>query len=292
MPPIATEGPNAQQIEYWNEVSGARWVALGDVIDAQIAPLGEVALARAAARAGERVLDVGCGCGATSLALARAVGAEGRVVGIDVSAPMLARARERAALEGLAQLSFVNADAQTHAFAGDFDLLFSRFGVMFFADFPAAFANLRRALRPGGRLLFLCWRELERNPWMQVPIEAASQVIDVPPPLAPGVPGPYALREASSLEAWLGEAGFEDVSLRSLDLDLPVRGGASLEESADFSLSMGPVAAALKADESADPEATRQAVRAALLRAFEPFLVEGRVVFGASAWCVSARNPG
>ena len=166
---ISAEGPNAQQIEYWNELSGARWVAMNDVIDAQISPLGEVAMLRAAVAPGERVLDIGCGCGQTSLQLAERVGQDGRVLGLDISAVMLERARERAEQAGLANLEFRNADAQTEPFAGAFDLLFSRFGVMFFASPEAAFSNLRSAVRPGGRLTCLTWQGLGANPWMQVP---------------------------------------------------------------------------------------------------------------------------
>ena len=165
---------NAAQIEYWNEVSGPKWVALDDVINAQIEPVGVAAMDRAEVSASDRVIDVGCGCGPTSLGLARRASA-GRVTGIDISGPMLARARERADAAGLANLSFERADAQTHAFeGGGTDLVFSRFGVMFFDDPVAAFANLGRALTADGRMVFACWQGLGDNAWMRVPIAAVA----------------------------------------------------------------------------------------------------------------------
>ncbi|MGH0028637.1 MAG: class I SAM-dependent methyltransferase [Myxococcota bacterium] len=282
------DGANAAMVEHWNDRAGPSWVAGQPALDAHLEPLGRRGLAVAAARPGERVLDVGCGCGASALELARAVGPRGRVLGVDLSVPMLARARERAEEAGLDALAFENADAQVHPFDGGFDLVFSRFGVMFFSDFAAAFANLRRALVPGGRLVFLCWRELERNPWMQVPLQAVAEEIPVAPPAPPGEPGPYGLADAALLEQVLASAGFADPKLASIDLLLPVRGGANVAESADFYARQTAVGAAVQA---ADPE-RRLAAHAALRRAFESYEVDGRVLLGASAWCVTARNPG
>ncbi len=227
---IAAEGPNAQQIEYWNEVSGARWVEMNDVIDAQISALGEAAMALAAVVPGERVLDIGCGCGQTSLQLAERVGDAGQVVGLDISAVMLARARERAEASGQTNTSFRNADAQTESFAGDFDVLFSRFGVMFFASPEAAFANLRSALRPGGRLTCLTWQSLGLNPWMQVPLAAAAKHLPpAGPPPDPTAPGPFAFADATRVEGLLAAAGFEAVAHESLERELLVGGGRSLD---------------------------------------------------------------
>jgi ubiquinone/menaquinone biosynthesis C-methylase UbiE len=143
---------NTDQIANWNERSGPRWVAMQRLLDAQLAPFGDAALARLPLAAGMRVLDVGCGCGDTTLRLADAVGPAGLALGVDVSAPMLARARERSA--GRADVAFVEADAQTHAFEGRFDALYSRFGVMFFDDPAAAFARLHAALVPGAPVVW------------------------------------------------------------------------------------------------------------------------------------------
>src|SRR6185369_15072156 len=184
------------------------------------------AMDAAAVAAGERVLDVGCGCGSTTIELARRAGPTGHVVGADISGPMLADARARTAAAGLGNVELVHADAQTHAFPPSaFDLVFSRFGVMFFADPTAAFANLRGALRPGGRLAFVCWRSLPENPWMAVPLMAALQ--HLPPPTIPGPedPGPFSFADRGRVERILGGAGWSDVTVTPLDETLTLPGG-------------------------------------------------------------------
>lgn len=285
---IAAEGPNAEQIEYWNEVSGARWVEMNDAIDPQISPLGEAAMARAAIASGERVLDVGCGCGQTSIQLAERVGDAGSVLGLDISAVMLARARERAEAAGLRNLEFRNADAQTEPFAGEFDLLFSRFGVMFFASPDAAFSNLLTALRPGGRLICVTWQPLGMNPWMQVPMAAAAKHLppaDTPPD--PTAPGPFALADATRVERILAAAGFEQIAHESLERELLLGGGRSLDETAAFVAQLGPAGAALR--DAADE--LRAQVLSAIRLALEPYHEEAGVRMQAAAWIVSARRP-
>jgi len=285
---IAAEGPNAQQIEYWNEVSGARWVEMNDVIDAQISPLGEVAIERAALARGEEVLDVGCGCGQTTLQLASRVGDTGAVTGIDISAVMLARARERAAEAGRGNVEFLNADAQTEALSGDRDLVFSRFGVMFFASPEAAFANLLKALRPGGRLTCLTWQGLAANPWMQVPLAAAAKHLPPKgPPPDPTAPGPFAYADSARVEGILAAAGFTEVGHESLERELLVGGGRSLDETVAFVAQLGPAAAALR---DAD-EALRARVLSELRSALEPYYDGSGVRMPSAAWIVTARRP-
>ena len=187
-------GANAGQIDYWNDEAGPKWVRLQELLDHQLADLGLFVVERAAPAAGERVLDIGCGCGASSLELAQRVGPKGSVLGVDVSEPMLARARERARHAGVDNLQFQRGDAQVTPFEpGSFDLVHSRFGIMFFEDPPAAFANMRRALAPNGRVTFVCWQPLSENPWMRIPMAAALPHIELPPIPAPGAPGPFAL---------------------------------------------------------------------------------------------------
>lgn len=279
-------GPNAQQIAYWNTQAGPRWVSHQDLLDAQIAPLGRLALERAALRPGERVIDVGCGCGHSTLEISRHVGAGGGVVGIDVSAVMLERARERAAGEGARNASFLEADAQTHAFeAGSFDLLYSRFGVMFFADPVAAFANLRRALRGSGRLAFVCWQPLARNPWMLVPLAAAAKQVELPPPPPPGAPGPFAFADAEHVRGILERAGFADVAIEPHESELSI-GGAGLDPAVEFLLGIGPAAAALQSVEGGQRALAARAIRDAIA----PYATPEGVRMRGAVWTVHARR--
>jgi SAM-dependent methyltransferase len=238
-------GPNKDQIEYWNNLAGQKWVAEAAQLDRMLQPLGEAALARAAARAGERVLDIGCGNGQTALALAARVGPTGSVLGVDISKPMLDVARMRASAEKRTQLRFENADAQTFAFApASFDLAFSRFGVMFFSDPVAAFANVARALVPGGRLVFVCWQALLENAWMREPMQALAKHLTLPPPPPPDAPGPFAFANPERVRGILERAGFRDVRLEPKTGALVL--GGSLDEAAHMASEVGPAGALLR----------------------------------------------
>jgi SAM-dependent methyltransferase len=279
--------PNAEQVTFWNEQAGPIWVARQTALDRMIAPFGERAMAALAPRPGERIVDVGCGCGGTSLELAQRVGASGSVLGVDVSEPMLARARQRAAAEGLAHVRFAAGDAQTHAFAaGTADALFSRFGVMFFVDPTAAFANLRTALQPDGRLAFVCWQELPANPWMMNLLMTLASVVTLPPPPAPGAPGPFSFGDRDRVRRILDGAGFRDVAFEAFESDVVIGGGGTVEEAVEFALDLGPTAAALR---EAGPDA-RPKVTAALRETMSPFFTSRGVVMGSSTWIVTARR--
>jgi SAM-dependent methyltransferase len=284
---LADAGPNAEQIRFWNETLGPRWVEQEAMLDAQIAPLGLAALERAKVQPGERAIDVGCGCGQTSLQLAERVGPSGAVLGIDVSAPMLARARARAA--GRPKLRFAQADAQTHRFDEVFDLAFSRFGVMFFADPVAAFANLAGALRPGGRLAFVCWQAIDRNPWILAPMRAVAGIVPLPPPPAPGSPGPFAFADPERVRGILETAGYSQVALEPEQGELAIGADRGLEGAVEFMLEMGPVAAALR---EAGPAglAARGRAADAIREACAPFAMPEGVRAGYAAWIATART--
>ena len=285
---LAAEGPNAAQIEYWNEGSGDKWVALQERIDAQIAVFGERVLDEAGLGSGMRVLDVGCGCGATSLAAAQRVGPDGEVVGVDISTVMLARARERALETGLEQVTFLNADAQLHAFpAGHFDAVISRFGVMFFEDPRAAFANLRGALTPTGSLVFACWRPPTENPWVLVPLQAVASVLPPPEPPPPGAPGPFALADPDRVNALLKDAGFGSIAVERHDASLVLGGGPELDVAVEFALSMGPAGRMLQEASDEQKAEARRVVRDALA----PHHSAEGVRLGGSTWLVKA-TPG
>jgi SAM-dependent methyltransferase len=280
------EGPNAEQITYWNETAGPKWVALQDVLDEQIRPLGLAAMERVGIASGERVLDVGCGTGDTTVELARRVGPRGAVTGIDLSAPMLASARKRAA--GIGNVTFQPADAQTTRFAaGYFDVCFSRFGVMFFVDPVAAFTNMHSALRPGGRLGFVCWQALPKNPWMQVPLAAAARHLTLPPPPEPGTPGPFSLADRERVRGILERAGFTDLAFDDHRATLTIGGGQGLDEVVDILLTgVGPTSAALR---QADP-AVRPTVAASVRDALAPYHTPGAGVrMDGTCWIATGR---
>ncbi len=285
---LDSTGPNAQQIEYWNEQSGPKWVALESLLDQQLGPIGLAAMARAALAPGERVLDIGCGCGQSTLQLGERVTASGSVLGVDVATAMIERARARARDSGMAHLRFENADAQSFAFApGAFDIAFSRFGVMFFADPVTAFANVRTALAPGGRLAVLCWQEIRRNPWMLVPLMAAAQHVPLPAPPAPGAPGPFSLADTTRFHEILERAGWADVVCEPLEGELSLGGRIDLERAVDFALRIGPVGATLREAGEAG-EAALPAIKASVREALKPYATPEGVRLEYAAWVVRA----
>ncbi|HTO54625.1 MAG TPA: class I SAM-dependent methyltransferase [Myxococcota bacterium] len=272
-------GPNAEQIEYWNKQAGPKWVAEVTRMDALIAPLGQLAQEAARPRPGERVLDVGCGTGQTSVQLAAKVGPTGSVLGVDISTPMLEWARKRARDAGLANVQFENADAQTHALpASHFDLCFSRFGVMFFIDPLAAFKNLARALKPGGRVAFVCWQPFLQNAWVREPMLALSKVVQLPPPPPPGTPGPFAFGDGERTRGILEQAGFSDVSLAGKTAELKL--GQTVDEASAFAVEIGPVGAQLRDA----PESTRRNAAAAIREALAPHAGPQGVTLGCAVW--------
>ena len=279
-----SETANAAQAAFWNEIGGPTWVELNDLLDRQIEPVGLRAIAALAPRAGERVLDIGCGAGQTSLAIAKAVGPDGGVVGLDISRPLLAVARRLAAERQAANLSFIEADAQTYSFEpAAFDALYSRFGVMFFADPKAAFANLLRALRPGGRLAFVCWRSMAENPLMTAPLAAAARHLSPPAPPPPGAPGPFGFADAERVRDILAAAGFADIAIEPFDTPI---GGNSLADSLRLSQRVGPLGALLRENPEVAPKVLDD-LRAALAA----HLKDGAVWMDGAMWIVTARRP-
>jgi SAM-dependent methyltransferase len=272
---------HAQQLAYWNGPAVTRWITKQENMDAALAPVADAAIALAAVRPGERVLDIGCGSGATSIALARLVGPTGHVTGLDVSDPMIELARKRSV--GMGNLDWVLADAAAHDFPPrSADLLFSRFGVMFFGEPVAAFANLRRALRPGGRLVFACWRPLDENPWMLLPLQVVQPLVPPVPRPEPNEPGPFAFGDAERVTHILTAAGF--ASPRYVRFEFAMVLGTSLDDAAEQTTSMGAAGRALQGQPEAIMEVARTAVRAALV----PHLESGRVALPGAVWLVES----
>ena len=275
--------PNVDEIEYWNAEAGSRWAELQERIDRAFAPLGAAGLAAGAPQPGAAILDIGCGTGATSLALAAAAAPNGRVLCVDVSRPMLGLAQERAAKQQLTNMEFLLADASVHVFdASAFDLAFSRFGVMFFDDAAGAFANVRRALRPGARLAFVCWRSLGENPWFHVPIDALRPFAPPQPKTVPDAPGPLSFADPDRVRTILAKAGYSDVKLDLFDADLPFGAPAA---AAEFVSKVGPAGRLL----GLVPDRARADALGALDAALHPHIIDGEVQLRAGVWIVTAR---
>lgn len=269
---------NAEEIAYWNAEGGARWSARAELTERVFAPLTAALMDRAGARVGERVLDVGCGCGGSSVALARAVGPAGSVVGVDVSRPMLAVAKTRD--PSLPNLTFVEADASAHPFPATFDLALSRFGVMFFDDPVAAFANIRRAVS-AGRIAFMCWREPSANPWQSVPARAVEALL----PPAPARRGDrFAFADPERTKRVLGDAGFREIRIEPHDAALLF--GNAPEEAAEALAGFGSVGPRI--DGVAEP--LRAAALAAIADAVRDLATADGVALGAGTWIVTAKG--
>ena len=280
------ETDNDQQDRFWNGPAGQYWVTSQEETERHTGPFGDVALQSAAATPGERALDVGCGCGTTSLALARSVGATGEVVGVDLSSIMLQRAMESAAAAKLTNVVFRRLDAQTAPLGSDvFDLVFSRFGVMFFADPTAAFTNLRAALRPGGRLAFVCWQVPSANPWMAVPNRAAMQFFGLEPP-PHDAPGPFALANPDRLRSVLSGAGFKNIEITPEIRTLKLAVGQNIDDWAHERLLMGLTGQIYVDSDSKVQGQARQLLAASV----EPYHVEDGLEMNGATWIVTARN--
>ena len=248
-------------------------------------PLGEAAIARLLPSPGEHVLDIGCGTGTTSLEMAQLVGETGHVTGIDVSEPMLVEARRRAEAAGLGNVTFEAADAASFQFEpGRYDAAYSRVGIMFFAEPVAGFTNLRRALRRGGRLTFVCWRSREENTWVTEPTQAVAGVLGELEPINPDAPGPFSLSSYDRIQSILTEAGLVDIDITPHDLPVTV-GGGTTDELVRYYFDLLPIG---MVPENADKHLVER-VKAALGVMVQRRRTPDGVILGAAAWLVSAR---
>jgi SAM-dependent methyltransferase len=277
------EESNADQLAFWNGRGGDTWVARQAHTDTTLAPVSDALLALAVPRAGERVLDVGCGCGACTLDFARAVGPSGRVAALDISGPMLAEGKARAEAAGIANVDWQQADAAT-APLDEFDLLVSAFGLMFFGDPVAAFTHMRRAARPGARMAFACWRSLHENPWMEVPMRAVSPHVPPRPKANPEAPGMFAFADPQRVSHVLIAAGWAPPRLDKLDCDLDIAAGRGLAEAVVQSTQIGAVNSWLRGQ----PEEVVAAAVASIREAFAAHVEGASVRLPGAIWLVSS----
>ena len=278
---------NTAQHQYWNTIAGPRWVGLAGFVERRVAIINDLLLTRSGVAAGESVLEIGCGTGAATVPFAEAVGPRGRVVGVDISEPMLEGARKRVAESGLANITLLQVDAQVHPFEPDqFDLITSRFGVMFFADPFAAFSNFLPAARKGGRLCFVCWASLADNRHWLIPYEVAVRHLGPPAPQPPRAPGPMAFSDPDYVRSILQTAGFADIAI---DRETPLITGSTPEEEAEHACIMGPSGRLI--DEKKPNEALRETIRRETVEAFGAYAKGKEMRLPSTVFVVSARRP-
>lgn len=271
------------QARLWNGPAGHAWVAAQELLDQMLKPFEDLLMEAVSTASASRVLDVGCGTGSTTLAVARLLGAEGRCIGIDISEPMIAAAQARAEREST-PASFIRADAQTHGFEpASFDMIISRFGVMFFEDPVRAFANLRHAARADAEIRFVAWRSAAENPFMTTAERAATPLLPNLPARRPGAPGQFAFADRQRIETILEESGWGEIDIRPIDV------ACTLPENAlvSYLSRLGPVGQILQ---GADDQ-TRNLVIETVRAAFDPYVFGAEVRFAAACWMIAARAP-
>ena len=282
---MSPAGKEVNQTALWNGPSGCAWVDAQELIDQVFKPLEDLLTLAVPERAGidGRVLDVGCGTGGTTLAIARRLGPRGRCVGLDISEPMIAAARARAEREHTAA-DFIVADAESHAFEpGSFDAIVSRFGVMFFADSVRAFANLRHAVRDGGELRFIAWRSPAENPFMTAAERAAAPLLPNLPARQPDAPGQFAFADRSRVHRILDDSGWAEIDIQPIDAECTL----PEPELRGYVSRFGPLGRILPDVD----EPLRSQVIETVRAAFDPFVDGADARFQAACWMVGARSP-
>lgn len=281
---------NAHQTIDWNGKSGERWVANQIRLDAMLEVFGAATIEAAAPVAGEQILDIGCGSGTSSLALAARVIPGGHVLGIDISRPLLTRAQERVPPD--APVTFRLADASRAELPEcGFDLLFSRFGVMFFDDPAEAFTHMRRALKPKGRLAFVCWRGASENDWAHLQMEAIRNIVPPSPLPNLGTPGPFSFGDRNRIEHILSSAGFAEIAIAPFDHVFPFGQGDTRKEAIDDALEMAFEVGPLSRILTDQPDDVRARASAAIRAAFAVRPGERSIFLDGAAWIVTAQNP-
>ncbi|XKE46992.1 methyltransferase domain-containing protein [Halomonas organivorans] len=281
--------PASEYVEFWNDTLAEKFNRYQHILMNGLSYHSRVILEDLEIEPGTRILDVGCGWGDTAIQLARMTGPRGEVLGIDCVESFLEDARRRAEQAGVDNVSFVAADVERYPFRSEFDLCFSRFGMMFFEHPVAAMRNIHKALRPGGELIFIVWRDIEANPWLGLPKRV---VLDFLPPPGEGArtcgPGPFSMADPEVVRQQLEIAGFEDIGFDREDG--PVEVGDSVEEAMRFQLALGPAGEVFR-EAGEEAERQRPEIEAALREALAPFEKDGKVVMGSSSWTVWARKP-
>ena len=278
------EDKNAKQKDFWSGKGGDYWVEKQSEMDIMLNPLGEKALAKLDLKSNSEVLDIGCGCGATTLEIAKQV-SEGTVTGLDISVPMLDKAESEAGIQGIANVDFRVVDVQVDQLASEkYDYVYSRFGVMFFDDPYEAFKNIFSSIKEGGELSFVCWQDPSLNPWQSLSVQVIRGYLDMPSP-PPRSPGPFAFHEKDYVKEILEKSGFSNISFDDNQEDITMFSGKSLQEASEDYLAINPVVTEMLKD---SPDDLKAEIVESLKEAFSEFHKGDGLVFPSATWVVSA----
>ncbi len=278
---------NKNQKDFWSGKGGDIWVERQNAMDTMLSPLGEAALNKLNFNEEENVLDIGCGCGHTTLNIAKRIGPSGNVTGLDISEPMLKRAKESAVEMSITNTSFKCVDVQTEDLGDQiYSSAFSRFGVMFFEDSVAAFKNINKSLISGGYLSFVCWQSPAVNPWQSLFIQEVKKFLDLPSP-PPRSPGPFAFMESEYVSSILEESKFQDIKIEGHETEVNMFSGRSLSDSVKDYISINPVVTQMLKESSENQIA--EIVNSGI-EAFSPYYSEKGLIFPSATWLVTARK--
>jgi len=278
---------NKNQKDFWSGKGGDIWVERQNAMDTMLSPLGEAALNKLNFNEEENVLDIGCGCGHTTLNIAKRIGPSGNVTGLDISQPMLKRAKESAVEMSITNTSFKCVDVQTEDLGDQiYSAAFSRFGVMFFEDSIAAFKNINKSLISGGYLSFVCWQSPAVNPWQSLFIQEVKKFLDLPSP-PPRSPGPFAFMESEYVSSILEESKFQDITIEGHEAEVNMFSGRSLSDSVKDYISINPVVTQMLKESSENQIA--EIVNSGI-EAFSPYYSEKGLIFPSATWLVTARK--
>jgi SAM-dependent methyltransferase len=280
-----TDQPNAGMAEFWNGNGGKNWVSRETRLESSLKIFGQQAIDAGNISPGQRILDIGFGCGDTTIELAQKVGPKGQVHGVDISVAMVETAEKKASEKGVANVSFECADAQIKTFLVDnYDLVFSRFGVMFFDDPIGAFKNIYASLKPGGRLAFICWAPRDQNAWVGLPLQVVAKHLSLPSPPAIDEPGPFSLSEEPRVSGILGAAGFADIAVELFQTPFVL--GGDVDEALSFLMQLAPSGSAINNAEADEP--TRARIALDMAKLLESHESEKGVSMSAAALLVTA----
>lgn len=278
-----------EYVQFWNDTLADKFDRFRHILMEGLSYHSRIPLEKLTIASGSRILDVGCGWGDTAIQLAHKTGPEGFVLGVDCVEQFLTRAREQARKAGLENIRFIAEDVERYPFDGRFDLCFSRFGMMFFENPVRAMKNIRRALRPGGELMFIVWRSSEYNPWLGMAKEVVLRFLPEPGEGARSCgPGPFSMANTEVVSQQLEIAGFREVNFEQVDG--PVTVGDSVQDAINFQLAIGPAGEVFReAGELAEQQ--RPEIEEALRQALTPYQDNaGQIVMPSSSWCITARN--